>query len=97
MKTQLHRRRRSTWTGVVGVLLLLACLRAWFGPFALVEPALAQIPDSGLQRKQILEEARRTNQLLEEIKKILQEHTLNVRLRSADNQTDAPAKPRKRG
>ena len=51
--------------------------------------ARAQIPNSGLQRKRILQEARRTNELLEEILKVLRKGTLNVRIRGADNPGDA--------
>ncbi|MBI4716256.1 MAG: hypothetical protein HY763_00465 [Planctomycetes bacterium] len=78
--------RRPTWPRAALALLVAAtCLRVWLGPIALVEEAQAQIPDSGLQRKQLLEETRRTNELLLEIKQLLATQTLNVRIRSADN------------
>lgn len=51
--------------------------------------AYGQIPDAGLQRKLILEEAVRTNQLLAEIKIMLAERTLNVRIQGADNPAGA--------
>lgn len=67
-----HIRARGSSTSI-GMLLVLVVCTAMFviGPLRLVEPALAQIPDSGLQRKQLLDEARRTNQLLSEIKQQL--------------------------
>ncbi len=66
------------------VFVLLSCLRAWTGPREFSNPAQAQIPDSGMQRKLLLEETRRTNLLLSEIKQILTSHTLNVRVKGAD-------------
>ena len=77
---------RNLIVRVVGGLLLLAtCLRVWMGPFPVLQTAYGQIPDAGLQRKLILEEAVRTNQLLTEIKFLLAEKTLNVRIQGADN------------
>ncbi len=85
------------WRTVIGLGVLLTAIRVWTGPVPLIEPASAQIPDSGLQRQQLLDETRRTNQLLQEIKKILDTGTLNVRFPGADNPSDAPEKNRKRG
>ena len=79
---------------VIGVFLLLTCIRAWVGPETTASRVHAQIPDSGLQRKLLLEEARRTNQLLSDIKRVLETGTLHVQLRSADNQADKPSKAR---
>ncbi len=90
------RKRGLPW-GLIGFFVLGTCFGAWVGPTPMVAAARAQIPDSGRQRKQLLEEARRTNQLLAEIKQVLKEHTLNVRIRGADNQADTPARPRRRG
>ena len=79
------------------VLFVMAtCLRVWIGPMPLSPSAHAQIPDSGLQRQQVIEEARRTNVLLTEIKRILLDGTLNVRLSGADNQADTKARPKHR-
>lgn len=79
--------------GVLGAIALLTCVRVWVSPMPLIEPARAQIPDSGAQRQRLLEEARNTNRLLAEIKQLLQDHTFNVRLQGADNQSSAPATP----
>jgi len=86
---------RNAWFTARGILFALvaaSCLRAWIGPVSIETTAQAQIPDSGLQRKQQLEEARLTNQLLSEIKVLLEKGTFNVRLQGADNQAPAPAK-----
>jgi hypothetical protein len=78
----------------IGCLIVLAtCLHVWIGPFPILPAAYGQIPDAGLQRKLILEEAIRTNQLLTEIKTLLAERTLNVRIQGADNPPDS-VKPR---
>lgn len=79
----------------LGLLILVTCLRVWVGPTPILQEAQGQIPDSAMQRNQLLEEARRTNRLLEEITKLMQEHTFNVRVQGADNQGPAPAIPRK--
>ena len=71
--------------------IVLTCIRVWTGPVALDAAAQAQIPDSGMQRKLQLDEAKHTNQLLSEIKQLLTTGTLNVRIQSADNSTGAPA------
>jgi len=78
--------------GVFGFFVLLTCIRVWVGPAAILEQAQAQIPDSGKQRKLLVEEARRTNQLLTEIKLLLETSTFNVRIQGADNQAGTPAK-----
>jgi hypothetical protein len=81
----------------IAIFVLLTCLRVWVGPVPLLPKAQAQIPDSGMQRKLLLDEAKRTNQLLGEIKQILTSHTLNVRLEGADNQARPPGKQRRDG
>ena len=91
--------RRRPWSFVRGAIALfigLTCLQVWVGPDSLVEPARAQIPDSGLQRKQLLDETRRTNQLLSEIVQILRERTLNVRVLSADERAGTPVRASRR-
>ena len=77
--------------------MLLTCLKVWIGPTRLIERAEAQIPDAGLQRKQLLDEARLTNLLLGEIKQILEKGTINVRTNGADNQADPAPIPRSPG
>ena len=72
-------------------LVLATCIRVWLGPTSVLEQAQAQIPDSGKQRKMLLEETRRTNQLLNEIKALREDHTFNVRVQGADNQARTPA------
>lgn len=73
------------WKSALYVLAVLTCLRVWLGPTQILPRAEAQIPDAGMQRKLMLEEAQRTNQLLAEIRQILTVQTLNVRIAGADN------------
>ena len=64
-----YQHERERWLGrAVALLVLLTCLRVWTGPVFLVPSVQAQLPDPALQRKQLLEESRRTNRLLVEIK-----------------------------
>ena len=66
--------------------VLLTCVRVWIGPLPMLETAYGQIPDAALQRKQLLDEAKVSNQLLADIKQALTTGTLHVRLEGADNQ-----------
>ena len=73
-------------TTMWGALLLLAVAGGASligGSLRFVEPAVAQIPDSGLQRRKLLAEAVRTNQLLGEIKQILSAMALHERANEA--------------
>ena len=93
-----YQRSRHKWSRVLlGLAVLATCIRIWLGPPTLIDSAQAQIPDSGKQRIQLLEETRRTNRLLTEIKQILEARTLNVRVVGADNKSDAPARSGKTG
>ncbi len=93
MFTRYQPRQGRFWNVALTVVVLLTCLRVWIGPTSLIAPVRAQIPDSGMQRKQLLEEARQTNRLLTEIKQFLTTGTLNVRVEGADNQSRTPIKP----
>ncbi len=94
MVTQYQPQKRRLLRIGISLFVLLTCIRVWVGPVAVLERAQAQIPDSGMQRKLLLDEARRTNQLLTEIRQLLKTHTFNVRIQGADNQAGKPAKPR---
>ena len=78
----------------LSAFVLFTCLRVWLGPTPMVESAYAQIPDSGLQRKQTIDEIRRTNALLSEIRNLLKDGTFNVRVAGADKKASASAAPR---
>ena len=84
-------RDRFGGSGVLRWLLiafvLASCVRVWLGPGDVVAPAQAQIPDSGLQRKQQLDAIGETNNLLRQIQTTLEHGTLNVRVASTDKKT----------
>jgi len=81
--------RGSRWIRLIlGIFVLLSCVRAWVSPGPFLPVAEAQIPDAGLQRKQIVEAIERTNALLGELRQDLQSVTLNVRIAGADNKAD---------
>ena len=89
--TRASHREPGPLTTILLVFVLLTCLRVWLAPAGAVEPVQAQIPDAGAQRRQQVDEARLTNQLLSDIKRILESGTLHVRLEGADN----PSEPRR--
>lgn len=97
MTTRYQSQKRRLLHGGISLFALLTCIRVWVGPQAILEQAQAQIPDSGMQRKLLLEETRKTNQLLLEIKQLLKTHTFNVRIQGADNQADKAARSRRDG
>jgi len=66
-------------------LVILTCLRVWVGPVCANAQRPTTLPDSALQRKQQLEELRRSNVILEDIRRILNSQTLKVRIEGADN------------
>ncbi len=85
MKTVVYSFRDGFWRIALIVFLVVTCLRVWVGPAAFVDTALAQIPDAGTQRKRLVDELGRTNLILLDIKQILKERTINVRVEGADN------------
>ena len=86
-------RRRIVRVLIAGVLAA-TCARVWLGPGEVLPRALAQIPDSGLQRRKTLEEIRQTNQLLEQIHHTLQTRTIKVRIEGTDKTKDKVVAPR---
>ncbi len=97
MTTDSQHRQGTFRAYILPALIMLTCLRVWMGPFPIIETAQAQIPDAGLQRKLMVEEVRKTNRLLTEIKQLLTSHIFNVRIEGADNQADKSARKRGRG
>ena len=78
--------QKASFSRIALVLFVLfTCVRVWLGPMPMVDTVQAQIPDAGVQRNTMVDEIRRTNQLLTEIKQILTTQTLNVRIHGADN------------
>ena len=76
-----------------GVLLVATCLRVWLGPVTALPQARAQIPDAGLQRRELFKEMQKTNVLLSQILKTMQTQTFKVQMPGADNKQGLPARP----
>ncbi len=57
--------------------------------------AQAQIPDTGLQRREIIEGIERTNQKLDELKDLLRTQVLKVRVVGTDTDKKTTQPPRK--
>jgi hypothetical protein len=69
---------------ILTALLGIVAVELWVALPSTAPAAVAQIPDTGLQRLQIVEEARKTNELLREILDHLKNGTVKVRTESAD-------------
>ena len=65
-------------------LLAVIVVELWVGLPSSVPSAIAQIPDTALQRENILDEAKKTNRLLEKILDHLKSGTVKVKSESAD-------------
>jgi hypothetical protein len=74
-----------------GALIVVTCLRVWLGPIQPLDRAQAQIlPNPADQRIATLQEARRTNQLLEKLISTLETRTFKVRIEANDKPGGKP-------
>ena len=71
---------------IIIFLLSVIALELWVARPEAGSAAYAQIPDTGMQRLQIIEETRTTNKLLSEILDHLRTKRVKVELDSADKQ-----------
>jgi hypothetical protein len=76
----------------LGTILVLTALKVWLPPATLTSTALAQIPDSGAQRNEMIEQTKRTNQLLADILETLRKQPFKVEMLGTDN-TGATPRP----
>lgn len=72
--------RPSTGGWLIRLAVVVTILRVWLGPEPWDPRAEAAIPDSGLQRKLILEEVQRANDTLARIEGLLKSGTFDVRV-----------------
>jgi len=77
-------------------LLAVTLWKVWIGGGEILPAAQAQIPDSGLQRKLLLDEVQKTNLLLQELLTTVRTGTLKVRIEGTDKKA-APAEPGREG
>lgn len=73
---------------VLCILLTVIAVELWAGAADRTPQAAAQIPDSGLQRHQMVDEQRRTNRLLERILEHLQSKPIRTVI-TTDEKKDA--------
>ena len=85
MTSQGHRRKRNLLETVCVTFVILTCLRVWVGPVSAIAQRPTVLPDSALQRKLQLEELKLSNEILQDIRRILTSQTLKVRIEGADN------------
>jgi len=76
----------------ITVLLTIIAIELWAGRPSMVPTACAQIPDSGMQRNTLIDEARQTNQLLGEILKHLRSKPIKVKMEAPDKPGGGRAK-----
>ena len=74
------------------VLLTVIAVELWAWLPSTAPAAMAQVPDSGAQRNQIIDEAHRTNQLLEQILDHLRTKTVKVKNADTDKADERPGK-----
>jgi hypothetical protein len=97
MDTATNTRGRGAARWLLAGLGLATCARVWLGPADWLPRAEAQIPDSGLQRKEMIDELARTNQLLEEVLHVLKSGTVKVSLASTDKPKSGVTPPKPQG
>lgn len=74
---------------VIAVLLAVLMVELWAQRPDTVPSAQAQIPDTGLQRQQLVEEQRRTNELLSAVLEHLRTKPIKVRVESSEKPSAA--------
>lgn len=85
----LDRYTRGLLTALV-VLLTIIAVELWAGRPSDLPTARAQIPDTGLQRLEIVQESRRTNALLEQILEHLKSKPIQVTLKADEGSKTVP-------
>lgn len=80
---EMDRYTRTVLTVIAGLLTVIAVELAYHAPSS-VPRAEAQIPDTALQRKQIVDESRETNKLLSAILEHLRTKPIKVEMQSTD-------------
>ena len=86
MDPRINKPHRS-WPRILVILFLAAtCWKVWLGDPQVLPIAAAQIPDSGMQRKVLIDEIRKTNQLITQLAATMKTHTFKVRIEGTDKQ-----------
>lgn len=77
---------------VLSVLMAIIAVELWVAAPSGTPAAVAQIPDTGLQRQELIVEARRTNELLERIAQHLETKRIKVSLPTDDTKASRPSR-----
>ncbi len=85
MANQTQQPNRQILRVILGAFLLVTCIKVWLGPANVVQTAEAQIPNAGTQRIQLVNEVRKSNELLAQIALTLKSQTLKVEVQGTDN------------
>lgn len=85
MVDQTNRRGRRFLRVLLGAVLIATCVKVWLGPETSMPTAEAQIPNAGNQRIQLVNEIRKSNELLAQIALTLKSQTLKVAIQGTDN------------
>ena len=93
---RVDRYTRVILTIIAGLLTVIAIELAVVTEATSLPRATAQIPDTGLQRKQMVDEQRITNQRLSALLKHLKEGSVKVRIDQDDKAQDTPPRAPKR-
>jgi len=72
---------------ILYAFLAITIWKVWFGSVDVLPKAIAQIPDSALQRKQLISAVNRSNELLAQLDQTLKTQTLKVQLTGTDNKS----------
>lgn len=91
------RRRPSFWKLGLGVLCVATCLKTWFPSERVLPAAEAQVPNPADQRRDLVRATQRTNELLTDIKRLLESGKLQVRVEATDNLPTSGKLPRGSG
>lgn len=82
----LDRYSRGVLTALA-VLLSVVAVELWVAMPGAPPAAQAQIPDTGLQRQNLVQETQKTNELLQKIYDQLKSGTVKVKMETADKRT----------
>ena len=74
----------------ITVLLTVVAVELWVARPTILPAADAQVPDSGKQRYQAIQEARKTNETLRQILDHLRSKAIKVRIETTDKRSKPP-------
>ncbi len=93
MSYQKRKSNRQFLRVLVGAFLVATCFKVWIGSPNAIPAAEAQIPNAGNQRLQLVNEIRKSNELLAQIALTLKSQTLKVEIQGTDNNKGGRARP----